>query len=134
LADILRVKLIRKYNVVSSIRRDLGFFSGSRKSEKRSGFKLRMERKIQLYERDNSRLTPGMKETVTKNKVKHQKRVLLHTIEGLHNKFLMENENEKISYTSFSRLRPFWVLQPKESCDTMNLVQHVKKLRYQWKM
>lgn len=78
-----------------------------------------MDRKIQLYERDNSRLTSGMKETVTKNKVKHQ--VLLHTIEGLHNKFLMENENEKISYTSFSRLRSFWVLQPKESCDTKNL-------------
>jgi len=117
LASILRGKLIRKYNVVSSIRRDLGFFSGSRKSEKIGGFKLRIKRKIQQYydRDDNSRLTSGMKETVTKNKVKHQKRVLLHTIEGLHNKFLMENENEKISYTSFSRLRPFWVLPPKES-------------------
>lgn len=71
-----------------------------------------------------------MKETMTKNKVKHQKRVLLHRIEGLHNKFLMENENDKISYTSFSRLRPFWVLPTKESDRATSICKQHENMQF----
>jgi len=58
---------------------------------------------------DNSRLTSGKKDTVTKNKVRMQKRLLTDTIENLHEKFLSEKPQNAVSYTVFTRLRPFWV-------------------------
>jgi len=61
---------------------------------------------------DNSRITTGKKQTVTKNKVKEQKRLLLDTISNLHEKFCAENPANNISYVSFCRYRPFWVRQP----------------------
>ena len=68
---------------------------------------------ISFFQRDdNSRITTGKKQTVTKKKVKKQKRLLLDTIANLHEKFCAENSNSIISYISFTRLRPFWVRVP----------------------
>ena len=61
---------------------------------------------------DNSRMTTGKKQTVTKNKLKEQKRLLLDTISNLHDKFCAENPTNIISYVTFTRYRPFWVRQP----------------------
>ena len=61
---------------------------------------------------DNSRITTGKKQTVTKNKVKEQKRLLLDTMINLHEKFCAENPENNISYVTFTRYRPFWVRQP----------------------
>jgi hypothetical protein len=69
-----------------------------------------------FYERDdNSRATSGIKETITKRKVKKQKRILTNTIEKLFEKFRLENTSVQISYTTFCRLRPFGVVIPKEN-------------------
>ncbi|KAK2840949.1 hypothetical protein Q7C36_012528 [Tachysurus vachellii] len=49
-----------------------------------------------------------------------QKRFLVDTMRNLHRKFLAEN-NMRISYSSFCRLRPFWVVHPslsdRETCQ-----------------
>jgi hypothetical protein len=58
---------------------------------------------------DNSRMTTGKKETVTRHKVRKQKRVLLDTMGNLHEKFCSENIDCVVSYATFTRLRPFWV-------------------------
>jgi len=73
-----------------------------------------MKREIsQFYVRDDvSRTTAGKKETITRNKMKMQKRFLLETLENLHRKFKSENRTMSVSYSMFCRLRPFWVLLP----------------------
>lgn len=71
---------------------------------------------INVYQRDdNSKLTAGLKETITRNKIEMQKRLLTETVEDVHKKFQQENKDIIVSYTSFYRLRPFWVVPPRES-------------------
>ena len=40
-----------------------------------------------------------VKETVTKNKIKKQKRIILNTTEKLYEKYPMKNTTKKVSYT-----------------------------------
>lgn len=58
---------------------------------------------------DISRITTGRKQTITRNKVKKQKRFLVDTMKNLHKKFLAENTHN-ISYSLFCKLQPFWVV------------------------
>jgi len=61
---------------------------------------------------DNSRITTGKKQTVTKNKIKEQKRLLLDSLTNLHEKFCSEHPDNNISYITFTRYRPFYVRRP----------------------
>ncbi|XP_034084202.1 uncharacterized protein LOC117554075 isoform X2 [Gymnodraco acuticeps] len=63
---------------------------------------------------DVSRMTTGRKQTVTLLKKKMQRRLLTDTRKNLHRKFLSEHIGQ-VSYTSFCRLRPFWVVTPSSS-------------------
>ncbi|KAL1258954.1 hypothetical protein QQF64_009531 [Cirrhinus molitorella] len=69
---------------------------------------------------ENSRLTAGKSQTITRGKIKKQKRFLNDTMKNLHRRFLFESPDCKISYSLFCRMRPFWVVQPSiadmESC------------------
>lgn len=68
---------------------------------------------VQFFEDDeNSNLCPGKKDTVTQNGVKKQKRLMKDTIKNLHKKYLTSGY-PPISYVTFTRMRPFWVTQPK---------------------
>jgi hypothetical protein len=70
---------------------------------------------ITFYERyDVSRMTAGKKETVTRKKIKKQRRFLLDTLTNLYLKFKSET-NVFVSYSQFCKFRPFWVLRPKIS-------------------
>jgi hypothetical protein len=74
---------------------------------------------------DNSRITTGKKQTITRNKLKEQKRILLDSILNLHEKFVAENPDNAISYVSFTRIRPFWVRIPRASDrDTCLCIKH----------
>lgn len=65
-----------------------------------------------FFERDdNSRLTTGKKQTVTKFKVRKQKRLLCDSMQNLHEKFCAEYPSSVISYVTFTRHRPFWIVQ-----------------------
>lgn len=67
-----------------------------------------------FFERDDSsRLTKGVKDTVTRQKVKKQKRILLCSQKELHQKYL-DDKKSKISYSSFCKQKPFWVAPPSE--------------------
>jgi hypothetical protein len=59
-----------------------------------------------------SRLCPGKKDTLTRNKVKKQKRLMNMSLKDLHVEFVKE-QSYKICYATFCRLRPFWVVDPK---------------------
>ncbi len=67
-----------------------------------------------FFERDDiSRMCPGKKDCKTMKKVKKQKRLLLGSLKSLYQKFCESNETFKISYSSFCKLKPFWVVMPK---------------------
>ncbi|KAH9642974.1 hypothetical protein HF086_013535 [Spodoptera exigua] len=78
-----------------------------------------------FYEDDiNSRITPVKKQYKKKHGIVKQVRYLLDSIKNLHKKFLAENTNIKISYTTFTRLRPFWVSLPTGDRDTCACLLH----------
>jgi hypothetical protein len=86
----------------------------------KEGRKVHDSMVYEFYTRDdNSRLTSGKAETITKGKRKEQRRYLWYSLRTLHSKFCSEN-GEVISYATFCRLRPFYVLFPRmnnrESC------------------
>lgn len=63
---------------------------------------------------DVSRATSGKKETKTMNKEKIQKRYLLANLTNIYKKF-KEETGINVSYTTFVRYKPFYVLRPKVS-------------------
>ncbi|ESO99251.1 hypothetical protein LOTGIDRAFT_173740 [Lottia gigantea] len=58
-------------------------------------------------------MTTGIRQTVTRNKVKRQKRLMQDTLANLYSKYQSES-NQVISFTTFYRLKPFWVKYPTE--------------------
>ena len=71
---------------------------------------VRADVKTFFEQDDNSRICPGKKDCITRRKIKKQKRFLLDSIKNLHAKFC-QNSSYKLSYSTFCRLRPFWVLE-----------------------
>lgn len=89
--------------------------------KKKRNLKLKMQSLVQEFFEDdaNSRLAAGKKEFITRKQVKKQKRYLNDSLLKLHKKFL-KTTPLIISYSLFSRLRPFWVVPPtlsnRETC------------------
>ena len=66
----------------------------------------------EFYLRDDvSRMTTGIKNTVTKAQVKKQRRILLDTVKDIYGKFVAEKDY-RLSYSFFCKQRPFWVCPP----------------------
>lgn len=86
--------------------------------------KLNTDTKEQLkkfLERDdNSRPSTGKRETITRKKIKMQKRFFNDSLYNLFLKFKREYPHAKLSYAEFCKNRPFWVLAPsakdRETC------------------
>lgn len=78
-----------------------------------------------FYEDDeNSSLSPGKRDTITRKKIKKQKRYLTYSLKYLHKKFC-EGNDFVLSYYLFCKLRPFWVLIPNFSDrDTCMCIRH----------
>uniref|UniRef100_UPI00358E783C uncharacterized protein n=1 Tax=Myxine glutinosa TaxID=7769 RepID=UPI00358E783C len=116
-------KTVKKYRLQRMAEESLGF---SPKRWKHNFESLNYERKNttrfadvfkqkvkKFYLRDDvSRITTGTKQTLTRNKIKKQKRFLVDTLKNLHRRFLSENHHNRISYSLFCIFRPFWVVNP----------------------
>lgn len=128
-------KILKKYRVsnklkmAKSLRRSYQTSLRKNLNEKKNINRLRLknvkEDVISFFQNDeNSRLCAGKKECITFKKVKKQKRYMNYSLKSLYKKYLSE-EKFKISYSTFCRLRPFWVLPPKlGSRDTCLCVKH----------
>ncbi|XP_054259552.1 uncharacterized protein LOC128984273 [Macrosteles quadrilineatus] len=66
-----------------------------------------------LEKDEHSRMCPGAKDTITRKKDKRQKRYLNDTMLNLYKIFSTEHSHLKLSYASFCKLRPFWIVMPK---------------------
>lgn len=75
---------------------------------------------------DVSMPTAGKRETITRAKNKKQKRILTDSLKNLFEKFRSEFTIHKVSYTTFTRFRPFYVVPPPpaEKRETMKCKIH----------
>lgn len=104
-----------KYKLNKIIKRELRMRCNQRKPTRRCTISVKLKKEVHdFFERDdNSRMTTGIRQTVTRNKIKHQKRLMLDTLSNLYSKYQSEH-NHVISFTTFFRLKPFWVKCPTE--------------------
>lgn len=127
---ILNGRVIKRYNMKTALSTVMKY----RKTpmfERKVGTKKKvadlLKSRIQAFlEADiNSRVCPGKKDCVTKNKAVKQKRFLCNTLKNLYREFIRLNPNIKLSYVFFCRARPFWITQMKVTDrDTCKCVTH----------
>ena len=124
--NVLLGKIIKKYKFGSTFSAGVGISRHLRKATKQKQRIHALVKKVKDFlERDeNSCLGPGKKDCITRKKVKKQKRYLCFTMKHLHQKYLQETR-EKISYSLFCRMQPFWVVTPvRRSRDTCMCITH----------
>jgi len=108
--------IIKKYRCIGEISKELGIsrkkmslldtYKNSLSIKQKYGEKVR-----QFLEReDNSTLLPGKRDAKMKNSQATQKRVLNDYLHNLHQKFLLEFPETKLSRSSFCKLRPVHIL------------------------
>lgn len=121
-AVLKKYKLMNHYNSLSSKL----FSSKWRTNSGVDEFKMRKFSQLiredvrKFFERDDvSKMCPGRKDFVTFRKVRMQKRLLLASEQKLHLKFC-ETSPYKLGYSTFCKLKPFWVRPPtvsdRETC------------------
>lgn len=135
---ILNGKVIKKYRLKTELSTAMKFrrtpkylnkdiTTFERKSGKRKEIADMIRKKIQAFlELEvNSRVCPGKKEFVTKNKRTEQKRFLTNTLKNLYQEYLRMYPQLKVSYKFFCLARPFYI-QPMKVADreTCKCVTH----------
>lgn len=115
ISNLLTGKYLKKYRCQSTLRKKIKCFAKYKQTKrtKKNGYGLHRNI-VQFFCRDDiTTLTPGKKQTVTKGKIKKQKRLLNDNLKNLHKKYCEEFPN--ISFATFCRHRPFWIVRPKLS-------------------
>ena len=118
---VLSGKIMKKYKCVSLMNEKTGLCRkrlSEAKSRIQTGIKSRMgkrkrceEKIIQFLEReDNSRTQPGKKDAKKVGSNKTQSYVLTDYLSNLYAKFKSENPGMNISFTTFTRTRPKYIL------------------------
>lgn len=116
MTKILSGSILRKYKMKTIALKQCGIDTRNQLKTRTSLSKSTCKPVRDFYERDDvSRLATGIKQTITFKKVKKQRRVLNDTLTHLHMKYLTQHESPKVSFTTFCKLRPFWVEFPYES-------------------
>jgi len=110
-------RILRQYGLCTYARSVLGISRRhlSRKVSRKPNIKrFRLKLKVQeFFQRDDvTRMKSDKQATITRKGEKRQVRLLTDDIKNCHAKFL--SENNKISYSLFCKLRPFWVIKPTE--------------------
>ena len=123
IASAVSGKMIKKYRLLSLLHKNIGMAqhvarqkcSSPQKVKRRSKHsdEIMCQKVISFYEQDDvSRVCPGVKQAISRNRLKKQKRLLTDDLRNLHKKFV--SGGDKISYSLFCRLRPFWVVPAQE--------------------
>lgn len=127
MARLFTGQLLKKYGLQKEISATLHVSRKWRKNPGEGNVKYRslcskLQAKVVVFltRDENSRLTAGKKQTITRRRIRKQKRFLNATLRNLHRRFLSEHPLVRISYSLFCRMRPFWVVTPtltdRETC------------------
>ncbi|WAR24778.1 hypothetical protein MAR_038447 [Mya arenaria] len=131
---IVGKRVLEKYGLGAYARSVLGisrrYMYRKGRSVRPAGVKSRMKTKVKAFlERDdNSRITSDKQATITRNGVKMQKRLLNGDLINIYKKY--ESEGNKISYSMFCKLRPFWIVKPTEKDRDTCLCKLYENLNY----
>lgn len=109
--------VFRKYGFKTKACKTLGIESRISRSRPKKGYlsqRVRQSVRDFFLRDDVSRLLSGKNRTVTRKKVKKQKRILCDSLKNLYLKYIAESL-ERISFTTFWRLKPFFVVYPSPS-------------------
>ena len=114
---IIREQILKKYGLSTLARQMLGISKRHMKKNppKRPRLEsIRIKENIVTYfERDDiSKIKADKQATITRRGTKKQIRLLTDDLKMLHAKYL--SEGNKISYSLFCKLRPFWTIKPTE--------------------
>ena len=130
----LKKHLARSQKRSEHLRKDLQREKKKVQPKKKKFKKISLKRSVSRREKvsgflsrdENSRQLAGRKDTITKNKVKLQRRILSNTLKELHCVYNSEVAKEdSMSYRQFLRLRPFHITEPKASDrDTCACIHH----------
>lgn len=136
-ARLITGNVLKKYKFSEYGKNEIGVKARhwSSRYKKKGSLSTRMQLTVKkFFERDDvSRIITGQKRTVTRKKIKKQKRLLNDTVQNQYKKFIAET-NEDISFTTFWRLKPFWVKRPTQNerdtcvcriCDNAQLIAEV---------
>ena len=132
LTKLVTSELLRKYKLAKLCREETGvsakrmrsavggFMEYSRKTYHSVSARCRQTVAKFLERDDNSRITTGRNDTVSRKGEKKQRRLLTETLQNLHAKFVKENPLNVLSYATFCLLRPYWIVAPnkrdRETC------------------
>lgn len=113
------VKMLKKYRMVNRIHnegiltryRQKQAVNGRTNKEKRLTRVAKIKREIGNFFKDDSNAfpSPSKKDTITRKKEKMAKRYMTASCKELHQKF-MKTTKLQISYSTFTRYKPFWVV------------------------
>ncbi|CAC5381580.1 unnamed protein product [Mytilus coruscus] len=116
-------RVTRKYKITNHLREELGMYCNTKTRTKHGTKVIRLTKQVQAFFQrdDNPRMTTGIKRTLTKNKIKHQKRLMLDTLRNLYSKF--EAENSELADKVHDEL---WLKYRKHSYTIQNQFSHYK--------
>jgi len=129
--------ILKKYKCQTNIKQKIGCFAKkvSKKVDKNISRRKRRSnihyQVVRFFCRDDvTTLTPGKKQTVVRGKIKKQKRLLRDNLRVLHAKFSAEI-SFKISFATFCRHRPYWVVRPRLSDRDSCLCKKHSNMQFQ---
>ena len=111
-AGVVVGKIVKKYRLQRWSETALGFSKKRRTLSDRKAYNRYTDKSLvskvrAFFSRDDaSRMTTGKKQTITKKKMKMQKRFLVDTMKNLHRKFLAENKKYPPSLCDSGHLYP----------------------------
>jgi len=118
-------QIIRKYQLLNVLTSRVGCSKKIVMKVVRGTVKKQNERALSKDERkqvedfyqreDVSRVCAGVKQTITRRGVKQQKHLLSDSVRNLFRRYVSEDGHRPISYSTFCKLRPFWVVPPVET-------------------
>lgn len=138
LAKAVGTDMLRKYRVQHKFAKFLPYRMNRKKGDSEKG-RLDYERKEynsvkmkathivrKFFDDDTvSKMLPGKKDFVRKGKLRKQRRVLLDSLQNLYKRCLQETGVHRLSYSTFARMRPFWVTRPlARDRETCGCVKH----------
>lgn len=134
-------KVVQKYrlqHVVSTMTSKALAYRRRIATNRRRATVARIKKNVEEFFQEDqvSRMCPGKKDTVTFRKIKKQKRYLNDNLKNLYQSFKAAHPEILISYSTFCKYRPFWVLEPnyrlRETCMCIvhdNMALMITKLR-----
>lgn len=120
-SSFINLKYLKKYKFLTSSKPffSINFYERKRGEKRKKMVFIKKAVRRFLEDDENSRMSPGKKDTKTDKGIKKQKRYLTDSLKRLYLRFC-ETHDFVISYTTFTRLRPFWVdfqrVQDRETC------------------